>query len=163
MTKKSIYTVTQKEIDALKKANIIATTKRGISKAFHQTGRQLIATGKQLILSKDKTGRIYHYVVYGGSSKIGPKKITKKTHQASAPGEAPANLSGTLKSSFNYTIQGAKSITFGNSAKYAADLEFGTARVKARPYMSKSIETNQRDIENIFQDTITVEITKGII
>lgn len=75
-----------------------------------------------------KSGRIYKV------------SRTGRPHQASAPGEAPAVLTGFLQNSilarFPSTLQGE--ITIG--AAYAAYLEYGTARMAPRPYVAPAIK-----------------------
>jgi len=70
---------------------------------------------------------------------LGPPK---RTHQASAPGEAPQTDTGNLASHTVYQIDRSKalSVEVENRAKtadgrwfYGALLEFGTRRIKARP------------------------------
>lgn len=64
--------------------------------------------------SGPKTGRIY--------------KRRSKTHQASAPGEAPAIDTGALVSSLYYTQDGPGQATFGSRLAYAFYLEFGVEK-----------------------------------
>lgn len=153
----------QKAIDNLKKISL--NTKRGINKAFNDIGAAIIKTSISLIASKDKSGRVYFNVPY--TSNASGKSQVKKRHQASAPGQPPANLSGRLKSdksgykSMNYQIQGGVSISIGNRAPYAAKLEFGGNNVKPRPFLKPAIDNNKKDIEFYFQDRVKVEITAG--
>jgi hypothetical protein len=146
----------QRAIDELKRLN--QNTKQGIRLGMHDIGKQLKAIAKKFIIDPPKTGRISHDVEYSSTSgkNSGAPRI-KKTHQASRKGESPANLSGRLYKSLNYEVHGSDSLSFGNSAPYAADLEF---RMK-RPYMKKSIDAAKKDIENLLQRRIITEITKG--
>ena len=57
----------------------------------------------------------------------------RRTHTASAPGEAPATDTGRLASSVNYKREGPMSATVGSNIVYAAMLEFGTSRIAPRP------------------------------
>lgn len=57
----------------------------------------------------------------------------RRTHTASAPGEAPATDTGRLASSVNYKREGPMSATVGSEIVYAAMLEFGTSRIAPRP------------------------------
>lgn len=75
-----------------------------------------------------------------GSGKM--YKIEGKTHQASAPGEAPTVLSGDLRASithfvgkFGGTITGIVS----TNMEYAPKLEFGTRKMAPRPFMRGTI------------------------
>ena len=77
---------------------------------------------KLAILSGPKTGRIY--------------KRGRKTHQASAPGEAPASDKGLLVNSIFSEFPKAGVGIVGIGVKYASYLEFDLDR----PYVSVSIE-----------------------
>jgi len=59
-----------------------------------------------------------------------------KTHQASAAGEAPASDTGTLLNSLSfYNFRDKLEAVITTRLKYAAMLEFGTAKIGARPFM----------------------------
>lgn len=135
-------------------------TKAGIRQAFYQAGKSLKSTSSNLILDKNKSGILY--TVRLGNS--------KRKHQASAPGEAPANLTGNLRKSIGFDVRGSEQLEFGSRdgapaagvsgkqhvAKYSVFLELGTSRMAARPFLNPSIESNER---NIF--TSLVEQIKG--
>ena len=57
----------------------------------------------------------------------------RRTHTASAPGEAPATDTGRLASSVDFKRDGPMSATVGSNIVYAAMLEFGTSRIDPRP------------------------------
>jgi hypothetical protein len=66
------------------------------------------------------------------------------THQASAPGEAPAVDISALINTVVHRKVGKhlwKVFAGGASAGYAARLEFGSARVRARPFMRPAVMT----------------------
>ena len=57
----------------------------------------------------------------------------RRTHTASAPGQAPATDTGRLASSVDFKRDGPMSATVGSRVAYAAMLEFGTSRIAPRP------------------------------
>jgi hypothetical protein len=57
----------------------------------------------------------------------------RRTHTASAPGEAPATDTGRLASGTDYRMTGDMSAEVGNSVTYGPYLEFGTQRIAPRP------------------------------
>ena len=57
----------------------------------------------------------------------------RRTHTASAPGQAPATDTGRLASSVDFKREGPMSATVGSAVVYAAMLEFGTSRIAPRP------------------------------
>lgn len=68
----------------------------------------------------------------------GPKtgKVYKRggvTHQASAPGEAPASDTGRLANSVQIKRVSDKRATVGSRLAYALYLEMGTDNIRARP------------------------------
>ena len=108
-------------------------TKNAVRKAFHDIGKQLQKTANDEILHGSKTGRIY--------------KIRGRRHQASAPGESWANLTGKARRSINFKVSGSDKLYFGASKKYVKFLELGTVNMESRPTLSASIEKNERNIE----------------
>lgn len=74
-------------------------------------------------------------------SMAGPKSGRMyENHQASAPGEAPAIDTGLLANSQVAEMTGITSAIAGFAAEYAPHLEFGTARMQARPFLSPAVE-----------------------
>lgn len=61
-------------------------------------------------------------------------------HQASAPGEAPAVLTGNLKNSIIAQPEGPDTWAVLVGTEYAAPLEYGTQKMAARPFMLPSFE-----------------------
>jgi len=62
------------------------------------------------------------------------------SHQASAPGEAPASDTGRLAGSITFDKTGPMSATVGSDLVYAAALEFGSGRIDPRPAWVPAIE-----------------------
>ena len=81
---------------------------------------------RRMVQEGPKTGRIY---MKGKKSNI--------PHQASAPGEAPATDTGNLVRGINFVHIGVAHWRIISSAEYA-NIEFGRARVRPRPYMRPS-------------------------
>lgn len=123
-------------------------TRQGIRTAFIELGDELVKTGRELIRKGPKTGRLYRI----------PGR--KRLHQASAPGEPPANLTGTLARSQGYKVRGANELEYGERAEYAPFLELGTARIEPRPHLIKSIEMNERNARKIFEKSIERELKR---
>lgn len=67
------------------------------------------------------------------------KSSPKRTHRASAPGQAPATDTGRLVGSIKAEISG-KTAEVVADAQYAAWLEFGTQDMEARPFMVPAME-----------------------
>ncbi len=114
-------------------------TKEAIRKSFYDFGKDLKQESRRLIKDPPKTGRIYDLRING-------KRVL---HQASAPGEAPANLTGALRKSVDYNVSQANQMTFGagnhQTVDYAKKLELGGGNVSPRPFLIKSIEKNEKN------------------
>jgi len=62
------------------------------------------------------------------------------SHQASAPGEAPATDQGRLAGSVTFDKVAKMSATVGSDLVYAAVLEFGSDRIEPRPAWVPAVE-----------------------
>lgn len=66
-------------------------------------------------------------------------KPTKRTHQASAPGEAPAIDFSHLENSIQTHVEDLEAAV-GTNSETAPLLEFGGAKIAARPFLQPAIE-----------------------
>jgi HK97 gp10 family phage protein len=93
---------------------------------------------RRLVDEPPKTGRIYRL-------KDG------RLHQASAPGEAPASRVGPTRLGYGILIKSITSVMFFGmggrveatvsiGAKYAGYLEYGTSKMRPRPFVFRAIE-----------------------
>ena len=111
---------------------------QGIQNALHVIGDVVGNRTGRLIKEGPKTGRVYRF--------------RGRDHQASAPGQAPANRSGRLLKSFNYNVHGPYSMELGESVDYAGFLEDGTGRMRPRPHVIRAISDTQGDAVRAFYD-----------
>jgi HK97 gp10 family phage protein len=85
-------------------------------------------------------------------------------HKASAPGEAPANDTGRLAGSISTYLNSTaleSIVTAGRGlAKYATMLEFGTRKIKPRPFMFPALEKNKAWIANRLNDAMQKALKK---
>lgn len=89
------------------------------------------------------------------------KTSPKRTHKASAPGEAPATDTGRLANSIQADIQGKQATVFTNT-EYAPWLEFGTQDMEPRPFMFPAMEQERPKWEARL-NRIVDAAAKGII
>lgn len=109
--------------------------REGIEQAFFEIGTETVREVRRLIKSGPKTGRIYRF--------------RGRPHQASAPGEAPANRSGRLLRSSDYKVSGSYQMRVGETVDYAKFLEEGVrGRMAPRPHLLKAVNNQARDTEN---------------
>lgn len=75
-------------------------------------------------------------------------------HQASAPGEAPATLTGNLKNTIVAEPEGdgTKRWVVAVGAEQGAGLEFGTQKIAPRPFMRPAAGIVQDAMGKIFED-----------
>jgi phage gpG-like protein len=85
----------------------------------------------------------------------------KRTHRASAPGEAPATDTGRLANSLKADIQGVRA-TVSTNVDYAPFLEFGTRTIEPRPFLFPALE-QERPAWNRRLNAIVDQAAKGII
>lgn len=81
----------------------------------------------------------------------------KKSHTASAPGEAPAIDYGSLINSIGVEREGNDAVIF-TSAEAAPHLEFGTARMQARPFMRPPKDEHEGEIMMAVNTTLARKI-----
>jgi len=105
----------------------------GIQSALTDIGRRNVKAARALIINGNKTGIIY-------TRRRGGQRIR---HQASAPGEAPANFTGMLAKSTGFEVSGFRFMKFGSRSKIGSFMELGTKHIKPRPYLIKAIKENE--------------------
>lgn len=105
-----------------------------VRKEVYRTGLELQGDIKQRIQRGPKTGRVY--------------RRGNITHQASAPGQAPATDTGRLVNSIYLDDEGfgrgRAEISVGSLLAYAAYLEYGTRTMAERPAWTPAAHEAQR-------------------
>jgi hypothetical protein len=135
----------EKYLTELRTNKVVLLHRKNIKKAFHNYGSDITKELKRVIETGPRTGRVY--IVKGIA------------HQASAPGEPPANQTGKLADSFNYKARMMELIVFSTAfskegAPYPRYLDEGTKKkkMKPRPYFNITNEQNayklERDLQN---------------
>lgn len=77
------------------------------------------------------------------------------SHHASAPGEAPATDTGRLASSVKMVVdETTTNVAVGTSVGYGKDLEFGTSKMEARPWLFPALESNKPAWERGVRDLV---------
>ena len=91
----------------------------------------------------------------GGSRSGRSYKRGTKIHTASAPGEFPKTDRGELVRSITTNIEDKNTVVVGQiiaSADHAQALEFGTTKMKKRPFMQRTLDQQTRRVHKIFQE-----------
>jgi HK97 gp10 family phage protein len=95
------------------------------------------------------------------SGEVYEKYQPKRTHRASAPGQAPATDTGALVRSIQADIRG-RSAEVAANVDYAVYLEFGTQDMEPRPFLFPALEKERPAWDRRLQ-RIVDEAAKGII
>lgn len=112
------------------------------------------------ITDDPKTGRIYGAetevsfttkagAAVGFTARKGRELGDDGVHQASAPGEAPANDTGNLARGIEWRMTGATEGELTVAAEYAAALELGSedGTLAPRPFLGPAVEANEASFQ----------------
>lgn len=108
-----------------------ADARKEVKKAVDATGLSLRGTIVKKYQRGPATGEVYQ------------KYNPRRTHQASAPGEAPATDTGRLASSVTIEDTGPIEIEVGTEVEYGPYLEFGTRDIDPRPNWVPSVQEEE--------------------
>lgn len=112
-----------------------------LMKAAHASGLVVQNEARRSVLKGPKTGKIY--------------KRGRKEHQASAPGEPPASDTGTLANRIIVSVDATKlSVKVIAKTLYSWFLEYGTKRMKPRPFMFPALLNKRKQIAAIFNASL---------
>lgn len=90
-----------------------------------------------------KTGRVYDHYFVTIKGRAVPIETRSRSHQASAPGEAPASDSGALVASISMDIEaGGLAAEIGTGRDYGLFLEEGTDKIEPRPWLKPAADQN---------------------
>lgn len=129
--RRNTVTVSWKGLDNLERKFMEMPTRveEGTLEGLEALGLMVQNSAREKVLKGPKTGRRY-------------KKSASVTHQASAPGEAPASDTGTLVRSILSEVQrSALEVIISAGTFYAKMLEYGTRMMAARPFMLPALDT----------------------
>jgi hypothetical protein len=154
-----------------------AAQKQVIRKTYYDIGKDLVADARKEINKKPKSGRFYEKPESGASKDrrgmlamagYGNYAPRRRMYQASAPGEAPAKVTGALYDSIDFNVNGWQQMSFGvdqarEGVNYAAFLEYanlvsmtgqGSPKIKPRPFLSAAYASNKVKIKQKFANAI---------
>jgi len=121
--------------------------KKALRLALNEIGSELVNLIANYIFRPPKTGRIY---MFNG-----------RAHQASAPGESPANRTGRLARSGDYKVRSYQEMVVGETAPYAAYLEEGREpKLQARPHIIRAVNAMRRNTITAILTNIKEQIGK---
>lgn len=121
-----------------------------ITEGIEQSALKLEVAAERLIQHGGRSGTI--------------RKVTKggKRHQASAPGEPPKSDTGRLVGSIRHQIaRDGLSAVVGTNLKYGRHLEFGTKRMKARPWLMPTWKKNLSGIKRLIAKRVDAALRRS--
>lgn len=148
-----------KVLAGLRKRKTGSKLNQALKKATTVCAVKVHAGAVRKIMSGPKTGHIYNTSSVK-ISKSGKRSISRHSgHQASAPGEPPANDFGNLARS-GKVINAAPTangfiakVEF--SAEYAGMLEHGTRTIDPRPFLEPTLNEMKDELNQIIMDAVT--------
>ena len=79
--------------------------------------------------------------------------VTYGKHTASRPGFPPNTAEGNLARNIYVKIDNDRlGVSVESRAKYSENLEFGTSKMAARPFMQPALEENRNKIKRLFKN-----------
>jgi len=90
----------------------------------------------------------------------------RRTHRASAPGQAPASDTGNLVSKIIVALKDKDHTEVQSNAHYSAYLEYGTSKMEPRPFLLPAFEKSKKPIINAVFNRVKrkiEEIVKWVI
>ena len=114
-------------------------TFQAILEANRYLGQYITQDIKREIRSGAKTGKVYAYDRNG----------VRVLHQASAKGETPANLTGKLAASINFTIKDRR-LQFGSKRGHRATYAKKLHEEMGRPFLTLAVHRNRNRILNSY-------------
>lgn len=120
----------------------------GIREALYDIGEIVSGEIRKSIITGAKTGRFY-------------RRPGGRIHQASSPGQAPANDTGTLQASVDYEVHSWSRMEVGDRALYGRYLEEGTRRMEARPHIRPAVQRTGTIAERLLQDRVVSRVTRN--
>ena len=122
----------------------ISDVDKAVARGLFISAEKVRADAVKSILSGSKSGRLY--------------RRRGTVHQASAPGEAPANDTGTLANSAEAKLVDINRAVVNFNAQYARFLEFGTTNIAPRPYARPALMMNR----DFIAEAIDKEVRKVV-
>lgn len=109
-----------------------------ISDTINMLALRTVRAAKEMIQQGPATGRIYE------------KYRPRRTHRASAPGEAPMTDTGRLANSIDAELSTKALLlaTVGTNVEYGRYLQFGTPDIAPRPWLDRALITAAQQTEN---------------
>lgn len=141
-------------------AKVAAPIKITITKSAIDVKNEMVA-----MTSRPGTGRLYttrFFTIGTGPSRRVIAYGSRPPHRASAPGHPPAPDTGTLRNSIDITtLDQGFAAEIGTGIEYARYLEFGTDRMRPRPFLRPSYKKHRKRIVNNITNVVRQALQKS--
>lgn len=87
--------------------------------------------------------------------------VSGKGHRPSAPGDPPNNDTGNLAGNIETTQVAPLVVEVSSNAEYASDLEFGTSKIEARPYMAPARDAKIKEVTQLVRHAVDRVVKKS--
>lgn len=157
------FDLTQSFGPVAQQLGLLSSTLHGSYLPSVKTGAVLLLGAIREELSKPGTGRQYKIPVVkrdGTLKKTKRGKQQYRFHRASAPGEPPAVDTGELRRGTVIGLVGGL-WRVGVTAKYGPGLEYGTLRIKPRPFMAPALARVKDEMGDLVTANIRQEVVRG--
>lgn len=136
-------------------ASMSEEVREEVSKAVMGTALELQGDVKQRIARGNKSGTTYYripgdkYMTVRAGAQDGPPVAfipgsgshnLSPVHTASAPNQSPASDTGRLANSINFDVENDLTAVVGSNLIYAVYLEYGTRKIRPRPFFEPAVE-----------------------
>ena len=116
-------------------AGLMSATRQALNDGWDESGAIVSKELVRILTTGPRTGRVY--------------TIRGRKHQASAPGEPPAKLTGALARSVDHKVTGWHTMQVGEEADYAGYLEKGTGRIAPRPHLTVAVNLTKVTVMDV--------------
>lgn len=118
-----------------------------VSRSYERKLGQLIEVSAQMV--RNTAVKSIHE--HGSSGVTYEKYNPRRTHTASADGNPPNSDTGYLANNIFSVVDFDKlGASVESRANYSVHLEFGTSKMKARPFLQPALEENRPKIRRLF-------------
>ena len=127
-----------------------------LNKELEKPFQEVVKGGGQLIRAEAVKS-----IQSGGKSGIVYEKYNpRRSHRASAPGQAPASDTGNLVSKIRVKQKDKNTTQVESGADYSAFLEYGTSKMLPRPFLFPAFEKSKEKIKQAVFNRVTTAIER---
>jgi len=123
-----------------------------LNKDLEQPFQEVVKGGGQLIRAEAVKS-----IQSGAKSGIVYEKYNpRRSHRASAPGQAPASDTGNLVSKIRVKQKNPNTTIVESGADYSAFLEYGTSKMQPRPFLFPAfVKSKEKITQAVFKRVVT--------